>query len=350
MSIELELKRWIGHMHADRSRSSFRDASPTQTMKAREDALKTVGIDPLIYSNLSAAYLGEGKFLQAAQMAEEAVRLSPTHPVYVLHLAQAKLAMGEYAQTVALCETMKSTELYTPELRALCGFAHYGKAAQCLKKGLLPMAVDESRKGLNDLRLGKHTLLECAHTLCGIGKHLLGTGLIDEATALATLASELDPTCVTLCEFLNLLDKINARIAFLVKRLFAVEEAIRLSAAKSLMAYESVLAARSFLALTEDPCPMLREASLVYLTRFRHPGWYDVLPLLYDEVEYVRSACAAYLGCSGEECAMDHLEIALNQEESTHVREDIRSAIKQISIEMDPFGPKKSASKYELVR
>jgi len=350
VSIELELKRWIGHMYAHQGEAFQVNRDQHGWTPSKEEDLNAVCIDPLVYSNLSAFYLGEGKFLQAAKMAEEAVRLSPSHPDCVLHLAQAKAAMGEYSQAIALCETMRQGPIYTPELHALCGLAHYGKAAQHLKKGLLPMAVDESRKGLADLQKGLSGLTHYAHTLCGVGKHLLSTGLIEQATALAQLASEIDPTCVTLCEFLNLLDRINARATFWVKRLFAVEEAIRLSAAKSLMAYESLLAAKSFLALTEDPSPMLREASLVYLTRFRYPHWYDVLPLLYDEVEYVRSACAAYLGCSGEEYAMDHLEIALNQEESAHVREDIRAAIKQISIEMDPIEGNKDLVNCELVR
>jgi len=334
VSIEFELKRLVGFMYARRGNEHLKEGQPNQAIMAYNEALKTIRDDSAIYSNLSAAYMVEGKFHLASKMAEEAVRLSPTNPSCVAGLAQAKLAMGEYAQAISLCESVKALCPESLHLFAITGFAHYGKASQSLRRGLLPIAVDEAKKGMMDLQASISIIPDYAHVVANIGRQLAGSGLIEQATALSELASHLDPFCVSMCELLNMIDRMNARVDFLVQRLFAMEEALRLAAARNLMAYESSLAAGSFVALTEDPCPMLREAALLYLTRFRYSSWHDMIPLLYDEEDYVRSACASLLGSSGEAYALDHLEIALQEEKSPAVKEEIRSAIKQISVDI----------------
>jgi hypothetical protein len=84
---------------------------------------------------------------------------------------------------------------------------------------------------------------------------------------------------------------------------------------------------------------MLRERAVHYLKRFKMTCWYSVVHLLYDDVDYVRIACAEYLASCEEEFAMDHLELAMAQEEDDKVKACMISAANVLRARMEDGVP-----------
>lgn len=334
MSIDTELKKIIIQMNSSSLTSELGSA------QEQPEALAFFTNDAVMCDHVARLSVSQGCFLKAERFARKAYQLYPARTAHLEILAQCMVALRSYDKAIQLCEQgLQQTGAQESRLQVIINLARFGKAELFMRGGLLERAITEGRTALAGLQEHRPGVPCLATSLARIGEELVNGGLIDLGVSCGLLASRIDPYCVAVCSLMTATEKAEAKVQDLVKQLFVVEESARLEAAARLMCLESQHATQSFIVLIEDPCPMLRERAMLYLKRFRIGCWYTVVHLLYDDVDYVRMACAEYLASCEEEFAMDHLELAMAQEEDDKVKMGMTAAACALRARLEEKAP-----------